>query len=624
MEIEATFAYDAFRPGQKELASQIYRHCLTGGVALAEAMSGFGKTAAVLCGAVAAAEETGSKVVYACRTKRQIHRVVEELSRLQRKHPMTAVSLSSKFDYCLLKRAASKSVPQASFGWYCGFNVSNNLCSYFLNVSLLGAELDTTVDQIARNIPSHPELLSKSESIHVCPYELARLVAAQADVIVVPYQYVFDPDSKPVLFDRNDLEPARTILVVDEAHNIRDFLRGTRSGAITLDEMAGAIREAEALMMEEVASSLRLLRDAIESLMKETTSWYLDRPAFVQRLAEEHGGVWTQNLAFALNSCSSAAWGAVAYERRLPSLMLKVGDFLLRLVSSEGSVLARWERTLGLIDPNPVKGFSALLAKFRGCVLLSATINPSPIFLRSLALDSLHPNVYRTQTNSQVVVRTIIDTGVTTKYKSRSPQMYSRIASKVATVAEALEHGVGVFAPSYAVLEPIAELITRRLPYKNIVSESRGMSSDAAAGAVDSLASEKGSLLLAVQGGRFSEGEDFRGDLMDATIVIGLSLPPPSPMLYAEYACLKRAGEPDSYLMLSRLPALRKAFQAAGRHIRDPGKRGLVFLLDDRFDTPAVRELMPSWLGEDVVSGDFAPPEIKAIVNDFWKPEALS
>ena len=131
--------------------------------------------------------------------------------------------------------------------------------------------------------------------------------------------------------------------------------------------------------------------------------------------------------------------------------------------------------------------------------------------------------------------------------------------------------------------------------------------------------SERRSVLFAVQGGRFSEGEDFRGDTMDATVVIGLSLPPPTPMLYAEYACLKKTGEPDSFLMLSRLPALRKAFQAAGRHIRNPGKRGLVFLLDQRFDATVVRELMPSWLSEDVVSGDFATHEIEALVSDFWK-----
>ncbi len=67
---------------------------------------------------------------------------------------------------------------------------------------------------------------------------------------------------------------------------------------------------------------------------------------------------------------------------------------------------------------------------------------------------------------------------------------------------------------------------------------------------------------------------------MGAVFVVGLSLPPPTPMLYAEYACLKMSGEPDSFLMLSRLPALRKAFQAAGRHVRRPGKRALVFLLE--------------------------------------------
>jgi Rad3-related DNA helicase len=54
---------------------------------LVEAMSGFGKTAAILSGTVAAAEETGCKIVYACRTKRQIKRVTEELSRLQKCPP---------------------------------------------------------------------------------------------------------------------------------------------------------------------------------------------------------------------------------------------------------------------------------------------------------------------------------------------------------------------------------------------------------------------------------------------------------------------------------------------------------------------------------------------------------
>jgi DNA excision repair protein ERCC-2 len=196
VDIRSTFAYDSFRPGQRELAARVYSHCVKGGLMLAEAMSGFGKTAAVLCGTVAAAEELDCRVVYACRTKRQIHRVAEELSRLQKKHSLKAAALSSKYDYCLLRRTASRSVPQESFRWYCGFNTSNNLCSYFLNVALLGERLEEAVDAAASRIPSHPELLHESASIHVCPYELARLAAVQSRVIVVPYQYAFDPSSK--------------------------------------------------------------------------------------------------------------------------------------------------------------------------------------------------------------------------------------------------------------------------------------------------------------------------------------------------------------------------------------------------------------------------------------------
>ena len=585
---------------------------------MAEAMSGFGKTAAVLCGALAAAEEINCRVVYTCRTKRQIHRVVQELSELQKRLPLKAASLYSKFDYCLLKKGTSRLVPQESFGWYCGFNVSNNLCSYFLNVALLGSELDATVRDIENRIPHHSELLRKSESIHVCPYELVRLAAQEAKAVVVPYQYVLDPGSKPVLFDRNGIEPSNSILVIDEAHNIRDFMRGTHSSRITLNEIDGAILEAKKLMLAEAGSSLGVLKKEIEASVAGTTGWYIDRASLLRKIADDQGEVWLQNLAFALNSCSEAAWMSVTYERKLPSAVLKVGDFLLRLTSSDGCVLAKWDDTVGLIDPDPVKTIPKFLDAFRSSVLLSATVNPSAVFLRSLGLGFDRLTVYESTAEPLVTVLTLIDTGVTTRYRCRSPSMFSKIADKISSVVESVKNGTGVFLPSYAILDPVAEMVSEMLPNRQVVKEHRGMTTEDASDALDSLAAQRGSVLLGVQGGRFSEGEDFRGDAMDAVLVVGLSLPPPSPMLYAEYASLKKAGESDSFMMICRLPALRKAFQAAGRHVRDPGKRAVVVLLDDRFDTRQVRELMPSWLRTDVRSGDFTPQEIHSAVRDFF------
>ncbi|HME19627.1 MAG TPA: ATP-dependent DNA helicase [Nitrososphaerales archaeon] len=618
MEIEEAFAYSSFRPGQRELAHQVRQSCASGGILMAEAMSGFGKTAAVLAGAISAAEETGCRIVYTCRTKRQILRVIEELSRLQSKHPVAAAPMLSKFDYCLLKEGSPRPLAQQSFGWYCWFNVHNNLCSYFLNAGLLGAEFQQAVREALAEVPSHQDLLRKSRSIHVCPYEVERLAIAQAKLAIVPYHYVFDPGSAPVLFDRNSIERERTMLIVDEAHNLRDFLRGVNSATLTMEELDGAAREARGLFMERAAMSLGDLGGTLRKVMEGTPGWRLDRAGVLEEFRETRGSAWLQNLSYELTACSEAAWGAVAYERRLPSLLLKVGEFLVRLSSSTRGVLVKWERTLALIDPDPVSDLAQYLGRFRSTVLVSATMNPSAVFARSLGLGAAATATYHVMAEPAVSVMTVIETGVTTKYKSRSPQMYAKIAEKVASVIRATESGVGVFTPSYAVLEPICEMVTRRVEGKLVLAESRGLSNQDAAALFDSLRLHRGSVLFAVQGGRFSEGEDFREDLMGAVVVVGLSLPPPSPMLYAEYACLKRTGEPDSFLMLSRLPALRKAFQAAGRHIRNPGKRGLVFLMDHRFDSEAVRELMPSWMKKDLVSGDFTPEKLGRLTYDFW------
>ena len=615
MGLEERFAYDSFRPGQKELAQRVYAACLDGEVLIAEAMSGFGKTAAVLSGALSAAEETGCRVVYSCRTKRQIYRVVEEIARLQGRHPFKAASTLSKYDYCLLRRR--RAVPQESFGWFCNFNVSNNLCSYFLNVTLTEG-FDRLVTKALLRTPHHAELMAEAERAYVCPYEVSRIALAQARVAIVPYQYAFDPRAMPILFDRNSVEREETFLVADEAHNLRDFFRGVNSATISLDQVEGAVREAKAMLMDEAAASLATLLTTLEDLMARQQGWFLDRDSVLQRFRDDQGTPWLQNLAFELSASSGAAWGSVIYERKLPSLILRVGGFLAKLSSSSRCVLVKWENTLGLVDPDPVRGLSDYLAEFRSSVLLSATVSPSAVFARSLGLDLGRIGMFEATAEPLVTVRTAVDTGTSTRYKLRSPEMYAKIADRVAAVIRSTSSAVGVFAPSYSILGAICEMVSKRVSGRRLVSEAPGLTNDQAEEVYESFKGGEGSVLFAVLGGRFSEGEDFDGGAMGSIVVVGLALPPPSPMMYAEYSCLKRAGEQESYLMLSRLPALRRAFQAAGRHVRKPGKRGLVFFFDERFGSAAARELMPSWLRKDLVMGDLSPSAIESLSRDFW------
>ncbi len=50
-------------------------------------------------------------------------------------------------------------------------------------------------------------------------------------------------------------------------------------------------------------------------------------------------------------------------------------------------------------------------------------------------------------------IRTVIDGGVTTRFKMRTAEMYSKITERVAAVCNSVTGGVGVFLPSYAVLD---------------------------------------------------------------------------------------------------------------------------------------------------------------------------
>jgi len=103
-----------------------------------------------------------------------------------------------------------------------------------------------------------------------------------------------------------------------------------------------------------------------------------------------------------------------------------------------------------------------------------------------------------------------------------------------------------------------------------------------------------GSVAFAVLGGVFSEGIDLPGDQLIGAFVATLGLPP----FDAWHEILKvrlekRFGAGYDYTYL--IPGLQKVAQAAGRVIRTPEDRGVIWLIDDRFLQPANNRLLPRW-----------------------------
>ncbi|HLP25860.1 MAG TPA: helicase, partial [Acidobacteriota bacterium] len=54
----------------------------------------------------------------------------------------------------------------------------------------------------------------------ICPYEITRTALAFNDVWIGDYNYVFAPDNRGLFFDQPGFDAARTLLVIDEAHNL--------------------------------------------------------------------------------------------------------------------------------------------------------------------------------------------------------------------------------------------------------------------------------------------------------------------------------------------------------------------------------------------------------------------
>jgi DNA excision repair protein ERCC-2 len=619
---EDIFPYPAFRPGQKELSQSVYLACKEKRRLVAEAMSGFGKTAAVLAGAISAATDEDLQIVYACRTKRQVFRVLEELNRFSKRLPLRATSLFSKYDYCLLRQGGF-GVSAETFKWYCSFQTSNNLCSYFLNVAFNREKIEGLVDEHTRGPGSVSELLKKGTELHVCPYEVARLSLARSRVVVTTYHYLLDENSRSILFPANG-QLDKVIAVIDEAHNIRDFVSGNSTTKLAFSDIADCVADSRSLYLPRMSSAISEIGDRASRFLSKNASWFVKKDSFVSALTGGHAKDWLSDVAFELTTNAGVAWYSVATNRNLPPSIMKLGGFLSALLSSLDSddiALVKSDTSIFLTDTRPSKRFLRATAGFGSLILLSATVNPADLFLRSIGLDERSTAIHSAITAYKLRVKTVVDTGVTTRFKMRGVEMYSRIAQKVAAVCESISGGIGVFLPSYAVLESMRGSLSSQIgESRKILVERPGLGNEASDEMMRTFKANPGCVLLAVQGGKFSEGEDFPGDEMDASVVVGLPLPPPSPTMYAEYRQMEadQFDKHQAYMVLSLLPALRKAFQCAGRHMRSPHKVGMVFLMDSRFADQRVIDLMPPWLRGDLVKGEYSPESISVLTREFF------
>ena len=246
----------------------------------------------------------------------------------------------------------------------------------------------------------------------------------------------------------------------------------------------------------------------------------------------------------------------------------------------------------------------------------SATLKPFDYYARLSGLDpGTVKTVEFTTPFPKDLRKLLIIPQISTKYAHRE-RNYGKIADAVQRITALRRGNYFVFLPSFEFLERMADLFRAPAGF-TVLKQERGMKSAHVEAILDSLRSlGEPTIVFAVQGGSFSEGVDYAGDMVIGAFVIG----PPLPNYDLEREQMREyyqrqygAGFEYAYT----IPAMAKAIQAAGRVIRSETDRGLIVLMDNRFmDSSYSRSMPVDWFESHV--SELVSDSILREVTDFW------
>ncbi len=581
------FPLGGFRSGQREFSVEVFRTIRDGGQLFAEAPTGTGKTLATLFPAVKALPQIAGQIFYVTAKTPGRIAAAEALAHLRGAGAkLRSVALTAKRKICFNAGSSGCDLRTCPFalGYFDRYRPALR--------ELLGREtLDReAIEEVAR---AHT----------VCPFELSLDASVWTDVVIGDLNYVFDPTAR--LQRHFEIGDRRHVVLVDEAHNLVDRsremysatlragdfkleggpkMKGTGSGraraafaetARTLADFAGAGVQSEIAERRYHAGGV-----AVKARPDELITGLRENASAIERfLTEQPEGAdlstwlepWFELLAFlrAADGYDEKCWTICQPDER--SVRIFCADASGRLAETLGGLQAT--------------------------VFFSATLTPLDYFQRLLGggEGSRSLEIASPFAGDQMRL-TVLGADVTYQGREASlPAVTRAVAQHVASLAG--NHLV--FCPSFAYLDSLSGELDE-FDF-DLVEQTSSMGEAARDEFLAKFERAGDAVGLAVLGGVFAEGIDLPGDRVVGVTVIGIGLPGLSlerDILVREFERTHGSGFDYAY----RLPGMQRVLQAVGRLIRSERDRGVVLLVDQRFNEARTRKLLPAWW--PVLQGD--------------------
>ena len=599
--IEFPFPY---RKGQRDLAVSVYRTILRKKKLFIQAPTGVGKTISTVFPAVkAVGEELGEKIFYL--TAKTITRTVAEqafktLREQNLKFKVITLTAKEKICFCEETSCNPDDCPYAK--------------GHFDRVNDAVYELLMQEDVMSREV-----LEAQARKHKVCPFEMALDVSTWVDGVICDYNYVFDPDARLRRFFAES-GAGGYLFLIDEAHNLVERGRQMYSAELCKEDFL-AVKKLVKGEAPRFAKRLEACNKILLAMKKECENYkVLDNIS--------HFGIQLMNV---LSETDRYLEECVDKEVRETVLdfYFQVRSFLNIYDGLDENYVIYTEYqengrfVLKLFCVNPAANLQKCLDKGNSAVFFSATLLPIQYYKRLLSTEKDNYAVYIDSSFDKKKRLLMNGVDVSTRYTMRSREMYQRYATYIFRVVKAKMGNYLIFFPSYRFMEDVYQEFTQLLASDEeemeLVIQQKHMDEEERENFLRAfeMGREKSLIGFGVLGGIFSEGIDLTNEKLIGTLIIGTGLP----QVCNEREILKSYFDQKGLYGFDyayRYPGMNKVLQAAGRVIRTEDDRGVILLLDERFQREKGKEIFPKeWADCERCRLDIVEEKIRL----FWEKQ---
>jgi DNA excision repair protein ERCC-2 len=597
---QLVFPYGKFREGQRKLCSAIYKTVVHGGKLFVEAPTGSGKTISALFPTIKALPKTRHERVFFLTAKTTTQAMAEKAFADLRVGglPFRSMTISAREKMC------------SQEGKLCDPATCPLAQGYF------DRRKPAIRDGLKREQLT-PEAIQEIARKHmVCPHELSLDISEWVDAIVCDYNYVFDPSAclKRHFADNT----AKTVLLIDEAHNLVDRARAMFSAQLG----SAQFREARTV------APVRRVRNALTKVEKQLRGlWSVDGDESVSgREPMVHADVPEEIVKVLEKFLDSAdSWFAqnsgTSCDPALLEVYFNTISFLQICESYDAQYRTIIERfgtdvQLKLYCLDPSTQLRNALERIDATVFISATLTPLDYFRSALGGGKDDEVLRLPSPFPPDNLRVLLADRITTAFRNRASSLEEVCATLQAFVSARTGNYL-IYFPSYAYLNDVMNRLQVMLSDVHFVAQKPDMKTIERDEYLSQFTSQNGKTLVgfAVMGGIFGEGIDLVGERLIGVAVVGVGLP----QVCLERNLMRRHFDEqgmDGFAYAYLYPGINRVLQAAGRLIRSEQDRGTILLLDARFGEARFSELLPAWWS---VKRSSKPEQLRTELQKWWQ-----